>query len=271
MGYAVIVENEESQWADETGVLYHFPKRYLSILEPGTRVVYYKGKLKNHEFAHQRLSQEPHYFGVATVTGVYPDKASSKGDLFATIDDFQRFAAAVPIKHDAQYLEAIPKSRATNYWRDGVRAIDEETFELISHLAGVGLLQVKEPSGAAEPATSELAELESGHEGSKTLRYVTTYERDPRYRRQAIAIHGLRCKACGLHMGEVYGELGMGLIHVHHVVPVSQFEKPKKLDPANDLVPVCPSCHSVIHRKKSVTLTVDELKVALAKQRLHSQ
>lgn len=97
-----------------------------------------------------------------------------------------------------------------------------------------------------------------------TLRYVTTYERDPRYRRQAIAVHGLRCKACELDMSEVYGELGMGLIHVHHVVPVSQFEKPKKLDPAKDLVPVCPNCHAIIHRKKSLTLTVADLKTALA-------
>ena len=30
--YAVIVENDISAWADETGVLYHFPKRYLEIL-----------------------------------------------------------------------------------------------------------------------------------------------------------------------------------------------------------------------------------------------
>ena len=44
--YAVIVENDISAWADETGVLYHFPKRYLELLKPNTRVVYYKEKLK---------------------------------------------------------------------------------------------------------------------------------------------------------------------------------------------------------------------------------
>lgn len=37
--YAVIVENDISAWADETGVLYHFPKRYLELLNPNTRVI----------------------------------------------------------------------------------------------------------------------------------------------------------------------------------------------------------------------------------------
>ena len=48
--YTVITENDESAWKDKTGVLYHFPKRYLKYLTPGTRVIYYKGKLKNKSF-----------------------------------------------------------------------------------------------------------------------------------------------------------------------------------------------------------------------------
>ena len=43
--YTVIVENDESIWSDDTGVLYHFPKRYVNLLSPGTNVIYYKGKL----------------------------------------------------------------------------------------------------------------------------------------------------------------------------------------------------------------------------------
>ncbi len=45
--YAVIVENDVSQWDDDTGVLYHFPKRYLKYLQPGTHVIYYKGRIKD--------------------------------------------------------------------------------------------------------------------------------------------------------------------------------------------------------------------------------
>lgn len=45
--YAIITENGTSAWHDETGILYHYPKRYLSFLKPGTRIVYYKGRISN--------------------------------------------------------------------------------------------------------------------------------------------------------------------------------------------------------------------------------
>jgi hypothetical protein len=79
--FAVITENDESQWHDETGIRYHFPKRYFKFLPPGTNVVYYKGKLKDDSFAVKRLSPEPHYFGLATIGKVYPDPESMKGEI----------------------------------------------------------------------------------------------------------------------------------------------------------------------------------------------
>ena len=63
--HTVIAENDESQWEDETGVLYHFPKRYSKFLLPGTEVIYYKGKIKNVAFRKKRLSDSPHYFAKA--------------------------------------------------------------------------------------------------------------------------------------------------------------------------------------------------------------
>lgn len=62
---AVIVENDESEWKDETGEIYHFPKRYLPILPPGQKVIYYKSRLRNPAYATERFSAEPHYFGIA--------------------------------------------------------------------------------------------------------------------------------------------------------------------------------------------------------------
>lgn len=128
--YTIITENDESAWADETGILYHFPKRYLKHLEPGTNVIYYKGSLKNKSFAKNRLSDAPHYFAIAKIGKTYPDKESSKNDFFATITDFIPFEEAVLAKDDTRYLETIPDSRKFNYWRDGVRAIDKDTYYL---------------------------------------------------------------------------------------------------------------------------------------------
>lgn len=122
--YTIITENDESAWADETGVRYHFPKKYQKHLKPGTKVIYYKGILKNKKFSSKRLSDAPHYFAIAKIGKTYPDKESSKNDFFATITDFIPFKEAVLAKYDSKYLETIPDSRKSNYWRDGVRAID---------------------------------------------------------------------------------------------------------------------------------------------------
>ncbi|MFO2295762.1 hypothetical protein QOU42_26405, partial [Pseudomonas aeruginosa] len=92
---AVIAENDVSIWDDETGAVYHYPRRYSAILKPGVQVVYYKGKLTDKSFADQRLSAQPHYFGIARIGKVYPDPESSKGDLFALIESFQPFEQAV--------------------------------------------------------------------------------------------------------------------------------------------------------------------------------
>ncbi|PTX14117.1 hypothetical protein C8N37_101876 [Sphingobacterium faecium] len=37
MKYTVITENDVSQWKDNTGNEYHFPKRYLNHLTNGSR------------------------------------------------------------------------------------------------------------------------------------------------------------------------------------------------------------------------------------------
>lgn len=208
-------------------------------------------------FLKTRLTAEPHYFGMATVGTIYPDRASTKGDLFALIQDFQQFQKAVPIKSDGNYYESIPRNRESNYWRDGVRAITSAIYKAI--LTDAGKAQAASAVLPIVQGPGPNDDFESDKEGSKTLRYVTTYERDPRYRRQALAIHGLRCKACGVDMGEKYGPYAEGLIHVHHVVPVSEYETAKKIDPATELVPVCPNCHAVIHRKKTSTLSVEDV------------
>jgi 5-methylcytosine-specific restriction enzyme A len=85
MKYAVITENDESQWKDETGVRYHFPSRYAKYLMPGTSVVYYKGTMKDRRFANKRLSPFPHYFGKASIGNISKDVNIEKGDLFAEI------------------------------------------------------------------------------------------------------------------------------------------------------------------------------------------
>lgn len=96
-------------------------------------------------------------------------------------------------------------------------------------------------------------------EGAKTRIEVNRYERDRRNRAAALAIHGYLCQACGLDMGERYGSTAAGLIEVHHVTQVSEVGPGYILNPRKDLVPLCPNCHSVAHRR-SPPFSVDELR-----------
>jgi 5-methylcytosine-specific restriction protein A len=58
----------------------------------------------------------------------------------------------------------------------------------------------------------------------------------------------------------MYGDIGKGFIHVHHLKPVSQIGETYEVDPINDLRPVCPNCHAMLHRPEE-TLTIEELKL----------
>ena len=130
----VIVENDTSQWDDQTGAVYHFPKRYSTWLVEGAEVIYYKGRIKDKGFVSLRLSADPHYFGKARIGEIHADRNSTKGDLFALIENFTPFEEAVPSKIDGLYLETVPAIRVKNYWRDGVMPISQADYEaILSH------------------------------------------------------------------------------------------------------------------------------------------
>jgi hypothetical protein len=96
-------------------------------------------------------------------------------------------------------------------------------------------------------------------EGTSKAASVTLYERNPLARQQCIAHYGTNCHACGFSFGETYGETADGYIHVHHVKPVSNRGGQYVVDPINDLRPICPNCHAVVHLQ-SPPLSIMELK-----------
>lgn len=255
---AVIAENDESKWADQTGHTYHFPKQYRSVLIEGTAVLYYKGRMKNKDFSEKRLSADPHYFGVARIGRVYADKNSNKGDLFAVIDDFRPFAYAVPIKIDGQYLEPIPPNLRNNYWRNGVRAIDQAVFAKIYSHAAVTVEQIDDLRLADNE--QEFESTITSTEGKKIAYFGVRYERSLKLRQQAIAIHGVVCNACGFDFEKAYGEHAKGFIHVHHVKPISEYEGDQTVDPVTDLITLCANCHAAVHRSPDKLLSVEQLK-----------
>jgi 5-methylcytosine-specific restriction protein A len=59
-----------------------------------------------------------------------------------------------------------------------------------------------------------------------------------------------------------YGKLGMGFIHVHHVVEISKVGRRYKVNPKKDLQPVCPNCRAMLHRNDPM-LSIEQLKALL--------
>ena len=96
-------------------------------------------------------------------------------------------------------------------------------------------------------------------EGAVSQVLVNRYERDPRNRKAAIALHGKICMACGFNFQEIYGELGDDYIVVHHLTPVSAMGEDYIVDPEKDLVTICANCHAMVHRRNP-PLTINELK-----------
>jgi 5-methylcytosine-specific restriction protein A len=110
--------------------------------------------------------------------------------------------------------------------------------------------------------TEELEAPERYPEGRRKQIYVDAAERSRQARDACIDHHGLDCAACGLNFRLVYGEIGARFIHVHHLVPVSELQGEREVDPVRDLVPVCPNCHAMIHRV-SPPLRIDQIKTLL--------
>ena len=254
--YAIIAENDESEWEDIKGEVYHYPNTYRNILTPGCRVIYYKGKLRDQLYSESRLSDGPHYFGCAVIGESVSDPLSEKGDLFCEITKYNEFDSAVSFKISEDYIETIPESRKNNFWRFGVRETDKETYDRILSLTDINPSKKK-----LRKLPGLSGEFESiRKDGKKKLRYTAYYERNPFNRKKAIEIHGLSCKACQFNFAEKYGNVGAGYIHVHHVKPVSKLEEEVIIDPSIDLTVLCANCHAMIHRKKDQTLTLEELK-----------
>lgn len=96
-------------------------------------------------------------------------------------------------------------------------------------------------------------------EGQKFIETSTKYERNPINRRICLSSKGYACSVCGLKMEDKYGGIGRDFIEVHHVVPVSEYDGARYIDPLKELFPVCPNCHAMLHRRKP-PYSIEELK-----------
>jgi hypothetical protein len=135
----VLTHNEvslsELDYADVLGKVYEYPARYRTLIQPGERFVYYRGRRRA-----DGSSQTPSYLGCGTV-----GKVTEIGDRFrCAIEDYEEFNPPVFFKHGNTYREPDANHRKAVgfYFQVGVRRIDQQAFDKIL-AAGLGRTTMK--------------------------------------------------------------------------------------------------------------------------------
>ena len=73
----------------------------------------------------------------------------------------------------------------------------------------------------------------------------TEVRRNAAARQACLEHYGMVCQICGFDSMEQYGI--PGIIHVHHIRPASDIDGVRDISPIDDLVPLCPTCHMLVH------------------------
>lgn len=143
--------------------------------------------------------------------------------------------------------------------RNGLSKAPQGPVRVSQHLEEYIEVQFKSDYNAPEEIYTKDVELLL--EGATTSIYINKYERNRVARNQCIAHYGPTCIVCKTDFESVYGDVGKDFIHVHHIVPLNKVKTTYEVNLITDLVPVCPNCHAMLHRKvNGKLLTIEELK-----------
>ena len=111
----------------------------------------------------------------------------------------------------------------------------------------------------------EVSKNEHFNEGATKTISVNIYERSGKARKACLEEFGYVCPVCGFDFEKNYGTIGKGFIHVHHLLDLAAIGKAYQINPKEDLRPVCPNCHAMLHKKKPA-YPIEELKKLIATQ-----
>ncbi len=170
-------------------------------------------------------------------------------------DDLCKFLDRELLKtHKRQNINGV-KGAGKRYWGE----LNNKTIKRLEAIAkkyNEGLN--KPPLVPSIVIPEEIVNPDKYQEGSTKTISVNVYERNPKARKKCIEHYGDSCTICSFNFGTVFGELGEGFIHVHHLKPLSEIKGSYNLDPITDLRPVCPNCHSMLHRQ-TPALSIEDL------------
>lgn len=168
--------------------------------------------------------------------------------------DTQRTLSQWFVKLDPRSSEhAQLRQKLEVFARSINKSINKKSFE---GTGGIYLLE-EEYAGSVFPDEIPKTGLREGASKKVT---VNAFERNAQARAECIEHYGAKCCICEFEFQKLYGkELGAGFIHVHHLVELASMGEEYEINPINDLRPVCPNCHAMLHKRKPA-LQPEELK-----------
>lgn len=137
-----------------------------------------------------------------------------------------------------------------------------EVSEAIENLGWTNEQQISIPE--------EITDTTKHYEGAVRSINVNAYERSAAARSKCILHYGCKCAVCDIILADIYGEIAQGYIHVHHLRQLSEINSEYQVDPIEDLRPICPNCHAIIHMSNS-SRTIEDIKTLIKQQKKKCQ
>ena len=112
---------------------------------------------------------------------------------------------------------------------------------------------------------------DDSNEGGSTEIHIKRYARSRKARDRCIEIYGATCYICNFNFKQTYGEYGKGLIHVHHLNQLSKSSGKYIVNAREDLRPICPNCHLIIHKNKKQACSILDVEKMIEDNKKYSQ
>lgn len=208
--------------------------------------------------------------GYATTTPFWDNHWSGKDKDALYIDiDFE--VLLNPAKEPILRLETLKESNLSKQnWTPQSSGISIKS-ELVDELEKLWFNFLTTQNIRYNPfILSEDEILRTYTEGNPKQIIITRYERNIYAKNVCLAHYGYSCAVCSFDFEKTFGEIGKNFIHVHHLNPISTIGKKTLINPISDLRPVCPNCHSMIHKRK-IPFSIEEMKEIIKQNENHLQ
>jgi putative restriction endonuclease len=208
---AVFDTKPTSIYDDDTSAHYHFPRRYLSIVEQtvGDWIILRRPRADGGNLA---------YFAAARVTNVDAD-FDQPGMSYARFADFLPFDRSVPWTIEGRYseeaLRSIPQSQVGVYLRGrSVRNLSDTDF---TDIASAGFLRTFERAAVSFPVPSE-KDLPEQRVKKVAQALVSRIVRAANFRTNVCEAYGHQCAVTGMR---IVDQSGNAEAHAAHIFAVA--------------------------------------------------